>query len=422
MSAFDKVIGYYDVKRTLDRYCDVFLTPDLFTKFGVSMPNGILLCGMPGVGKTLMANCFIEETRCKAFTLRKEKPNGAFINEIKKTYEKAKAEGTAIVFLDDLDKFANEDEQHRNAEEYVAVQSCMDDCKGTGVFTLATVNEKYCLPESLLRAGRFDKIIEMYPPKGEDARLIIEHYLNGMQFVGDIDTHEIARLMEGKSCADLEAVIKEAGLYAAYEEADEIGQDDIVKACLRLIYNLPEYTNIQSKEELDRIALHEAGHAVVAEVLYPGIVSLVSVCKNSRAIEGMTKNTAHYKYNFSKTVQEHDAMCALGGKAAVEVVLGEVDVGCKDDMRKAFSIVSDFVDDDCAYGFDTYEGPNSSQELLKRKDEKIAYDIDRLYRQAKKIIIDNRKFLDAIRQELTDKKVILHWDMYEIRKRVFPDN
>lgn len=420
MSAFDKVIGYKSIKTVMERYCDALRHPDLYKKLGLSIPNGILLCGKPGLGKTLMAKCFIEESGCKTFVLRKEKPNGDFINEIKQTYEKAKKEGVAIVFLDDVDKFANEEEGHRNAEEYVTVQSCIDDCKELGVFTLATANEEARLPYSLLRTGRFDKVIEMYPPRGEEARQIIKHYIDKINFVGDINVNEIARLMEGKSCADLEAVINVAGLYAAFEGRDEIVQKDIVTACIRLMCKLPEYTEIEDNGQIEKVALHEAGHAVVAEVLNPGSVSLVSVYRDTRILGGVTKAAIPDDYAISKTLQEFNVMCALGGKAAIEIISGDIDVGCEEDMHDAFETVSQFVDENCAYGFDAFATHDSSQELRNRKDAIIAYEVARFYRQTKKIIIENREFLDAIKQALIDKKVITFLDMQKIRKRLFP--
>lgn len=103
MSEFDKVIGYEDAKMELMRFCDVLRNPEKYTKLGVTMPSGILLCGDMGLGKTLMARCFIAESGYKAFTLRKEKPNGDFINQIKETFEEAKKDSPAIVFLDDMD-------------------------------------------------------------------------------------------------------------------------------------------------------------------------------------------------------------------------------------------------------------------------------------------------------------------------------
>ena len=420
MREFDKVIGYEDAKIEMKRFCDVLRNPEKYRKLGVTMPSGILVYGDPGVGKTLMAKCFIEESGCKVFVLRKEKPNGDFVHEIKDTFERAKEERLAIVFLDDMDKFANEDNQHCNAEEYITVQSCIDDCKGYGVFTLATANDKYCLPDSLLRAGRFDKVIKINPPKGKDAKRIIEYFLSKKQFVGDVDVEEIARLMDGHSCAELENVINEAGIYAAFEDRDKIHQKDIVKACMRMMFGVPEYVGEENAEITGKIALHEAGHAVVAEVLEPGSVSLVSVCRHAGADEGITKIKKSGGYMLSKTLQEYDVMCGLGGKAATEAVYGDADMGCNVDMHKVFELVSVIVDNNCAYGFEAFEGANSSEHLLKKKDMMIASEVERLYKQAKKIIIENRGFLDAVAQELIKKKTITYRDMQEIRSRLYP--
>ena len=337
MSEFDKIIGYEDIKAELIRFANVLKEPGKYTKLGVTTPSGILLHGEPGLGKTLMANCFIAETGCKVFTLRKEKPNGDFVNQIKETFEAAKKEsdGTVIVFLDDMDKFANEDNMHRDAEEYVAVQSCIDDCKGSGVFTLATVNNRYCLPDSLLRAGRFDKVIEVVMPKGKDAEKIIDHFLAQKQIMGDIDTKEISRIMEGKSCAELETVINEAGIYAGFAGKDEIDQADVVKACMRMLFDSPECIDSVDDANTKNIAIHEAGHAVVAEVLDPGSVTLVSVCRHSGAIEGITKTHRPDGCDMSKKLQEHIVIGGLGGKAATEMIYGVADMGCNADMHNA---------------------------------------------------------------------------------------
>ena len=136
MSKFDKVVGYEDIKAELIRICDVVKNPEKYDRLGVHMPRGVMLWGDPGVGKSLMAKCFIEESGCKSFTIRKDKPDGDLVNAICDVFAEAKAEGRAIVFLDDLDKFANEDNQHPDAEEYVAVQAGIDTCKDTDVFVL----------------------------------------------------------------------------------------------------------------------------------------------------------------------------------------------------------------------------------------------------------------------------------------------
>ena len=129
MSAFDKIIGYQSVKEELERLCDIIKRKEKYRALGVTPPRGLILYGEPGVGKTLIANCFIEESGREGFVCRKNLPDEKFIEHIKEIFEKAKNAAPSIILFDDLDKFANEDEKHKNAEAYVTVQACMDDSK-----------------------------------------------------------------------------------------------------------------------------------------------------------------------------------------------------------------------------------------------------------------------------------------------------
>lgn len=422
MNAFDKVIGYDDIKLELIRFADVIRHTDKYSRLGVSVPSGLLLYGEPGLGKTLMASCFIAEAGCKVFTLRKDKPNGDFINQIKETFEEAKKTPPAIVFLDDMDKFANEDSNHPNAEEYVTVQACIDECKGRGVFVLATVNDRRCLPDSLTRAGRFDKVIKIDSPGMKEAERIIAHFLSGKQVMGDVDTEELARLMDGRSCAELEAIINEAGIYAGFSGKEKIDQEDIVKANMRMMFNSPECMNPGDTTDTRMAALHEAGHAVVAEVLNPGTVTLISVCRRVGSIEGFTKFFFPEGFASSKELQEHDIISGLGGKAAIEVVYGTADMGCNSDMHKVFDKVSTFVDNTCSLGFETFEGYNASPYLLEKKDRLIASEIARYYQIAKRILIENREFLHAVAEMLIVRKTITFREMQGIRERFIGKN
>ena len=417
MSEFDKVIGYEDIKTELKKFCDVLKNPEKYEKVGVNAPAGILLYGNPGVGKTLMAQCFIKESGRKAFTIRKDKPDGDFINFIRETFEKAKAEAPCIVFLDDMDKYANEDKYHKDAEEYIAVQSQIDECKGLGVFVLATVNEKWNLPDSLLRTGRFDKVIGLRSPQGEDAIKIIAHFLKSKKVVGDVNAEEVARLIDGHTCAELESVINEAGIYAGYEGREKISQQDIVKASIRLLFDAPECMSERDPVYLEQIAIHEAGHAVLAEVLKPGSVNLVSVCKFQGSNLGVTTFRKEGELEFTKENMEIKVIRVLGGKAATEIFCGIADTGCNSDMHDAFSLVSEFVDNFCAFGFSAFESNNSSGYLLEMKDRLIAMELERYYQMAKKLLIENRVFLDAIKSELVEKKTLTCKDVALIREK-----
>jgi cell division protease FtsH len=417
MSEFDKVIGYEDIKMELKRYCDVVKNPEKYRKLGVQTPSGILMHGNPGLGKSLMAKCFIAESGRKVFTLRKNQSDGDFVNTIRETFEKAKQAAPCIVFLDDMDKFANEDREHPDAEEYVAVQAGIDECKGSEVFLLATVNDRRSLPDSLRRAGRFDKLIGFNNPTGEDAVKIIAHYLAEKQTVGDVNAEEVARLIEGKSCAELESAINEAGIYAGYDGREQIERKDIIKACMRVLFDAPELMNPKESVYTRHVAVHEAGHTVLAEILEPGSVNVVSICRFSGSAEGITKLRKSEDECYSKELMEHRVIGALGGKAAIEMVYGVADTGCNSDMHEVFDTVTRFVDNFCSLGFQAFEGNNSSGYLLEMKDRLVAAEIERYYRIAKKIIAENRAFLDAVTDALMEKQTLTCEDIAEIRSK-----
>ena len=157
---FEKIVGYEEIKRELRIISDMLNNPEVYQKLGAGLNEGLVLCGEPGTGKTTMANCLIESTGRKAYVCRKKASDGKFIKTISDTFEEAKRHTPSIVLLDDLDKFSDQDEGC-DAEEFVVVQSCIDEIKGSDVFVIATVNNIKKLPFSLLRAGRLGKRLKV---------------------------------------------------------------------------------------------------------------------------------------------------------------------------------------------------------------------------------------------------------------------
>lgn len=417
MSEFDKIIGYKDVKTELIRLCDVIKNGEKYKALGVAPIGGLLLDGEPGVGKTLMADCFIKASGRKSFVCRKNKPDGEFVNEIKNLFAEAAENEPSIILLDDMDKYANEDDHHRNAEEYVTVQSCIDEIKGKDVFVLATTNGTNNLPKSLLRAGRFDVIITVDTPQGEDAVEIVKYYLSQKKAVAEINAEDVARLLSGRSCAALETVINTAGQYAGYANKEMIDNDDVIRACLRVIYNAPECSVPHNPFILERTAYHEAGHAVVAEILESGSVDLVSVRKNTGTIGGFTAYHNSDDYWASKIYMENRVIALLAGKAASEIVFGEPDTGVNSDLHRAFDIVQRFADNYCSYGFGYWEERDSSPARLALRETRISADMEMYYAKAKKILIDNRAFLDNLAKRLMEKDTIVASEIAEIKEK-----
>lgn len=431
MKAFDKIIGYASLKQELMQISDTLKNPQFYDKLGVSAPRGLLLYGEPGMGKSLMASAVIEESGRPVFRCRKDEPNGDFVKKIKATFEKAAENAPSIVFLDDMDKFANGDENHPDAEEYVTVQSCIDEVKGKEVFVLATANDIDCLPDSLCRPGRFDRTIEVEVPPREDAVEIIAHYLKSKRFVEGVDPTVIAKIMIGHSCADLETVINEAGLYAGYERAESITMEHFLKACLRTVFDKDGLANEQDDFSshlsdphhiASHMIYHEAGHAVVSEVLCPGSVTLVFAGNLRQEEGGFTRD---YREPGSSLLEwrKKRIITSLGGMAAMEQKFGLPDIGCASDLNYAFERVSHLLSDYCINGLSFYSrGFGDSEHLKASLEQAAAAEVERYYRKAKEIISANREFFEKLAAALAEKKLLSAVDVEKIREecRVVP--
>ena len=173
---FEKIIGYDQIKMELERIIDCLNNKEKYNKLGVGIPKGLMFHGNPGLGKTLFANSFIEELNRNKYIIRKDKPNGDFVKYLNKKINEAIKNAPSVVLFDDIDKYSNSDNKHKNTDEFVVIQSFIDDAKDKDVYFVATSNCIDDMPDSLLRKGRFDYIIEFFEPNLEDSKLIIEHY------------------------------------------------------------------------------------------------------------------------------------------------------------------------------------------------------------------------------------------------------
>ena len=421
-SAFDKVIGYESVKNELKLLCDCWKNSDKYRRMGGKPPHGLLLWGEPGLGKTLFAACLIEECGLPAITVRKDKSNGAFLDELRAAFDEAKANAPAILLLDDLDKFTNDvSENNRDADEYVAVQTGMDATSDCGVFVVATVNSRWKLPGSLLRAGRFDVEIELTTPSLDDTEKIMRHYLAGKGFdFGDADLKEFAGIMVENSCADVESVVNRAAIYAVYDGRESVTRDDLIRACLRKFFNAPDGADDYTPATRARIAYHEAGHAVVADILEPGSVNLISIKATDGFVGGTVSYRKHPDYTHRMLYQENRVLALLAGKAATELVYGEPDLGSQSDVNRAMHVVERFRDNYAVYGFSNVVDHRTPPDVKTDAHRRLTVELENFYRKTEKIVAEHRDYLDAVAKALLEKETLLGCDLAEIRRTVEP--
>ena len=417
MSAFDKVIGYETIKNELLQICDMIHNREIYEELGAKLPQGILLYGDPGLGKTLMAKSFIEESGLKAYIVQRNKGNDDFIGDITDTFRKAKENTPCVIFLDDMDKFANEDSDHRDAEEYVAVQSGIDEVKNCDVFILATANEIWKLPRSLVRSGRFDRKIEVQCPTNRDADEIIEHYLSNKKVSETVNMDDLSKMISYSSCAELETILNEAAISAAYKRKPSIEMEDLVKSVLRMQYDSPDNYTKTSAEDMKKTALHEAGHLVVSEVLCPGSVGLASLRSTGR------DSTGGFIHRCKELSRRHyHVLVSLAGKAAVELYYaGTCASGCQNDINRAFNIIREGLSENATLGFgmidvSTDRFPKTSEDFKSRNEAVTHAELERYMLKARDILLKNRDFLEKATAALIEKETLLHSDVKKIRE------
>lgn len=419
MSAFDKVIGYETIKHELNQICDMIKNKDIYESMGAKLPKGVLLYGPPGLGKTLMAKCFIEESGLHSVTLRRCKGGSDFVEEITRTFQNAKEHSQMIIFLDDMDKFANEDSGHRDAEEYVAIQAGIDEVKDSGVFVIATVNEKYKLPNSLIRSGRFDRKIEFDNPDNADAAKIVAYFLSDKKVSENVDMNDLTKMISYSSCAALESILNDAAIGAAFRRKDCIEMEDLVSSVLRTQYETTDNFNKRSEEDIRKTALHEAGHLVVSETLTPEGVGLVSITST----KGNERGGFVHRCIEPNSMSE-DVMISLAGKVATELYYGDVCAdGCQSDLDRAIEHVRDAIRFNASMGIglldvESVVAGHMSESYNARFETVVQAEIERYLFKVRDILIKNRDFLEMVTNELTEKNTLLFSDIRRIRESV----
>ena len=415
MDKFDeKVIGYDSIKETLRQIADVLKRPEAYKEKGVSMPRGLLMESAPGLGKSLMASILMEESGRKSFVFRRINEGNTFLGEMKDIFDVAKEEAPSILLLEDLNLYVESNSPY--VPEWACLQACIDETSDADIFVIATTNDTRYMPQSLLRPGRFDYILNLNPPLGKTAENIVSYYLRDKNLAKDVQISDIVKAMPQVSCATLETVMNLAAINSVYRDHAHVQKEDIIDALLKVVYNLRKADCEEDPQEHQMIAVHEAAHAVVGEVLHSGSIGIITIRGSHGAIGGMESGFAVYAK--SEEEFQDEIIKTLAGKAGTALIYGIMDIRAAADIKKADQLLDIWLCHFAGGGFSGVEpGENRLSEPRLSYNEAIkSAKLEELYRRSYKILYDNRDFLLAVQKELLEHETLLNSDLAKIRE------
>ncbi len=414
---FDEIIGYENFKKDLRCLADMLNDTSAYKQFCTDLPKSLLIYGEPGVGKTLAATALLEESKRSNYIIRKDRSDSEFLEYISSIFEEAFKNQPSIVLLDDLDKFAEGNRQTYNDSVFILVQSLLDTYSKDDIFVIATVNDMNELPKSLLRSGRFGRRMHFDIPSNADALAIINHYLKSTNYKLDIPTDIIARIMQGHSCADLKNVISEASLSAGYAKHKSINRDDIKDALLHGILGVRNTYGETDAESNLRTIYHEAGHTVVALALgdeVDMISSVVSGDIGGFTLKGDDWGEENLICNYDYKDYVKNCLVDFGGKAATELIFGDIDLGTNNDLNHARRNIDIAIGVLGTKGFKHIRARGKVVDIESDVHLEVVKQMKHFYKHAKKIIKHNLKLLFAIRDKLLQCPVLLYDDIIKI--------
>lgn len=392
---------------------------------GIRIPRGLVLYGVPGVGKTMMARSIADKGIGFVELRAADCCDDGASDAIRESFCKVKACKPSILLLDELDKIAggsdyyfmekNDDVRKTLLQE---IDMLTEDDK---VLIVATCNDINCLGDALMRSGRFDRQLRIDIPNEKDRKEILTKYLHKLRIRKDVDAMELVRYTAGYTCAEIECIINEAGILAKEDNADALTVNHIRRTINKMAFATNEGTPFTDKEELTKVAVHEAGHALTAIYLAPDTMLNASIMPQGSA-GGYLQTSEREGFITTLDKREAEIVIALAGRVAEREVLGMIGLGAGNDLEKATSMVYDLCVHHGAYGYDYMLGAISKyRELIQSDRERyelgktIAAKLREFDDRAKDIISKNRNVFDAVVNALIDKKVLTRDELLEIQ-------
>jgi cell division protease FtsH len=363
---FQDVAGVDEAKEELREIIEFLKDPPKFQKLGGKIPKGVLLVGPPGTGKTLLAKAIAGEANVPFFSISGsdfvEMFVGVGASRVRDLFEQGKKHAPCIIFMDEIDAVG----RHRGAglggghdEREQTLNQLLVEMDGfetnEGVILIAATNRPDVLDPALLRPGRFDRHVVVARPDVKGREEILKVHARRIPLAPKVDLKVLARGTPGFSGADLANLVNEAALLAARQDKKVVEMIDFENAKDKVLMGVERRSMIISETEKKTIAYHEAGHALVADML-PGADPLhkVTIIPRGRAL-GLTQQLpADDKYNYSRDYLVNRITILLGGRAAEEIVFQQQTTGAGDDLEKATDMARKMV---CEWGMSDRMGP-----------------------------------------------------------------
>ncbi|MBU6390982.1 MAG: ATP-dependent zinc metalloprotease FtsH [Planctomycetota bacterium] len=435
-TTFVDVAGCDEAKEELKEVIDFLSYPERFQKLGGKIPKGVLLIGPPGTGKTLLAKAVAGEAGVPFFSISGSDFVEMFVGmgaaRVRDMFEQAKEKAPCIVFIDEIDSVGRQrgtglggghDEREQTLNQLLAEMDGFSSQKG--VIIIAATNRPDVLDSALLRPGRFDRQVTVDRPDLSGREAVLAVHAKNIKIDSDASLKVIAKRTPGFSGADLANVINEAALLAARHNKNSVGMAELESSIDRVIAGPERKSRIMSDIEKKTVAFHESGHTLIAALLpHTDPVHKVSIIPRGAAALGYTMQLPMEDKYLTTEFEILDTLSVLlGGRAAEELILGEMSTGAQNDLEKVSQLARNYV---CRFGMSKKLGPQTfgrqsgniflGHDLVQEKeysdktaviiDEEVTNIIAACYEKTRKLLSENRDKLELLAKKLEEEEVL----------------
>ncbi len=438
-TTFADVAGVEEAVDELREIVDYLAWPERFRRLGGKIPKGVLLVGPPGTGKTLLARAVAGEAKVPFFQLTGSDFVEMFVGvgaaRVRDLFETAQAKAPCIIFIDELDAIgkargvgvmAGHDEREQTLNQLLSEMDGFDARKG--LIIMAATNRPEILDPALLRPGRFDRQVLVDRPDIRGREAILRVHARDVKLAPGVDLKRLAALTPGFAGAELANVINEGALLAARHSKDSVGMEELSEAVERVMAGLEKKNRIMNDREKHIVAHHESGHALLAEVLpTTDRVHKVSIIPRGLGALGYTMQLPLEERYIAQRQELLDKITVMfGGRAAEQIMYGEISTGAADDLERATALVRRMI---VQYGMSETLGPQAyahsreesrflpgvvvqsnervySETTAENVDAEVTSLLRRLYERAHDVIQFNRRYLEALAHTLLAEEVV----------------